>query len=160
MSCNIEKCVIEKFLHEVEAKHSHFFADAQIAILRGTANNFFKKAEANKSTKDLQVFKNDEINANVRVIEKNGEYWFVAKDVCDALGIQNSRDTIAKLLDDDEKGVASIYTLGGPQQINIVNEPGLYKLIFGSRKPEAKAFKRWVTHEVLPSTVALSTKSN
>ena len=87
----------------------------------------------------------------IRFIQQNGELWFVAADVCRALDIQNSRDVVAKQLDDDEKGVATIYTLGGAQQMNIISEPGLYRLIFMSRKPEAKKFKRWVTHEVLPS---------
>ena len=87
----------------------------------------------------------------IRFLQQNSEIWFVAVDVCRALDIQNSRDVVAKQLDDDEKGVATIYTLGGAQQMNIVSEPGLYRLIFMSRKPEAKKFKRWVTHEVLPS---------
>ncbi|MBE3586533.1 MAG: Bro-N domain-containing protein [Thermoanaerobacter sp.] len=86
----------------------------------------------------------------VRVIVKDGEPWFIAKDVCEILDIANSRDAIARL-DGDEKGVAITDTPGGPQEMQIVNEPGLYSLIFTSRKPEAKAFKRWVTHEVLPT---------
>jgi prophage antirepressor-like protein len=88
---------------------------------------------------------------NVRmVMGEDGAPWWVAKDVCDVLGIGNSSMTLERL-DDDEKGVNSIDTLGGPQQCAFVNEPGLYSLILGSRKPEAKEFKRWVTHEVLPS---------
>lgn len=79
-----------------------------------------------------------------------GEPWFVAADVCRALGIGNSRDATARL-DDDEKGVVSTDTLGGKQELTIVNEPGLYALVLSSRKPEAKAFKRWITHEVIPS---------
>ena len=78
-----------------------------------------------------------------------GEPWFVAKDVCDILEISNSRDAVSKL-DSDEKGVANTDTLGGAQQASIISEPGLYKLIMRSRKPEAKEFQRWVTHEVLP----------
>lgn len=73
----------------------------------------------------------------------------MAKDVCDILELSNSRDAITRL-DEDEKGVASIYNLGGYQQVTIVNEPGLYTLILGSRKPEARLFKRWITHEVIP----------
>lgn len=76
--------------------------------------------------------------------------WFVAADVCRALEISNSRDAVARL-DDDEKGVGSADTLGGKQGMQIINEPGLYTLVLGSRKPEAKTFKRWVTHEVLPA---------
>ncbi len=78
------------------------------------------------------------------------EPWFVASDVCAALTIGNSRMALDRL-DDDEKGVSSIDTLGGKQDMAVVNESGLYSLILGSRKPEAKRFKRWVTHEVLPS---------
>ena len=66
-----------------------------------------------------------------------------------ALDIQNTTDAMSRL-DEDEKGVDSIYTLGGAQDLLIVNEPGLYSLVLGSRKPEAKAFKRWITHEVIP----------
>lgn len=76
--------------------------------------------------------------------------WFVLKDVCDALGIKNSRDVYARL-DDDEKGVALIDTLGGMQNMNTVNEPGLYNVILRSDSEKAKPFRRWVTHEVLPS---------
>ena len=86
----------------------------------------------------------------VRTITRNGEPWFVVKDVCDILEIQNSRDTLTRL-DEDEKDVDSIYTLGGNQEMQVVSESGLYNLIIGSKKTEAKAFKRWVTHEVLPS---------
>ena len=86
----------------------------------------------------------------VRVVFKNGEPLFVAADVCRILEIGNSRDAAARL-DDDEKGVVLTDTPGGPQEMTAVNEPGLYHLILSSRKPEARAFKRWVTHEVLPS---------
>lgn len=87
----------------------------------------------------------------VRTVMVNGEPWWVAKDVCDVLGILNPSDAISKNLDDDEKGVDLIYTPGGKQKVVIVNESGLYSLILRSRKPEAKRFKRWVTHEVLPT---------
>ena len=97
-----------------------------------------------------ELFEHEEFG-QFRYIKRDEEIWFVAVDVCRALDIQNSRDVVAKQLDDDEKGVATIYTLGGAQQMNIVSEPGLYRLIFMSRKPEAKKFKRWVTHEVLPA---------
>jgi len=70
--------------------------------------------------------------------------------VCAVLGLGNPRSSLA-LLDDDEKGVHTMDTLGGPQSVAIVSEPGLYSLILRSRRPEAKAFKRWVVHEVLPS---------
>ena len=87
----------------------------------------------------------------VRIIEKDGEPWFVAKDVCNILEIKNSRDTLSKCLDSDEKGVEIIYSPHGENEMGIISEAGLYSLIFRSRKAEAKAFKRWVTHDVLPS---------
>lgn len=86
----------------------------------------------------------------LRTVVKDGEPWFVAKDVCEILELGNSRMALQRL-DDDEKGVSSIDTPGGIQEMQVVNEPGLYTLILGSRKPEAKAFKRWITHEVLPN---------
>ncbi|WP_207679893.1 BRO-N domain-containing protein [Desulfonema magnum] len=75
---------------------------------------------------------------------------FVAKDVCEILTVQNHRDALAGL-DDDEKGVAKIYTPGGIQKMLTLYEPGFYTLLIRSNKPEAKPFRRWVTHEVLPS---------
>lgn len=89
-------------------------------------------------------------NQQVRTVEQDGQVWFVAKDVCDILGIKNVNDTVRKELDDDEKGIEKIYTPGGNQDMTVVTEPGLYKLIFRSKKPEAKEFTRWVTHELLP----------
>lgn len=85
----------------------------------------------------------------VRTVVIDGEPWFVAADVCAVLGIANSRDALGRL-DDDEKGVATADTLGGPQQVAVVNEPGVYGLTWTSRKPEAAAFRRWIKHEVLP----------
>ena len=98
----------------------------------------------------VQVFDSTEFG-EIRVLTDNsGDAWFVAKDVCDALGINNSRQALTRL-DDDEKGVISNDTLGGSQQMATVSEAGLYALVLSSKKPEAKAFKRWVTHDVLPS---------
>lgn len=97
---------------------------------------------------DLQVF--DFETQPLRTVTLDGDPWFVAKDVCDILEITNSRDALSRL-DDDEKGVATTDTPGGPQEMAIVNESGLYVLVLGSRKPEAKVFKRWITHEVIPS---------
>ncbi|MTI84273.1 MAG: Bro-N domain-containing protein [Firmicutes bacterium] len=76
-----------------------------------------------------------------------GEPWFAARDVCDVLEIQQVVRAVERL-DEDEKGMSLIHTLGGNQETTIVNEPGLYRLIMGSRKPEAREFKRWVVHEV------------
>lgn len=87
----------------------------------------------------------------VRVITDDaGAPWFVAADVCAALGISRTDDGVSRL-DDDEKGTGSIRTPGGDQQMTTVNESGLYSLVLGSRKPEAKRFKKWVTSEVLPA---------
>ncbi len=96
----------------------------------------------------LQIFKHEQFG-NVRTVILNGEIWFVAADVCRALELSDTHKAVDRL-DDDEKGTSSIPTLGGPQDMLTVNEPGLYALILGSRKPEARAFKRWITHEVLP----------
>ena len=86
----------------------------------------------------------------MRTVGIDGEPWFVAADVCAALSIANSRDAATRL-DEDKKGVATIDTLGGRQELGTVNESRLYSLILGSRKPEAKRFKKWVTSEVLPA---------
>ena len=96
----------------------------------------------------LQVFEYK--GANVRTVERDGDAWFVAKDVADVLGIQNIRQNLDEL-DDDEKGVCNVYTLGGNQSMTVISEPGLYALVLKSRKPEAKEFSRWVRHEVLPA---------
>lgn len=86
----------------------------------------------------------------VRTLVIEGEPWFVAADVCEAIGYDHTPGALRRL-DDDEKGVRSMHTLGGPQEMGIINESGLYSLILGSRKPEAKRFKKWVTSEVLPA---------
>jgi len=97
---------------------------------------------------DLKIFNYE--GSTVRTVLRNGDPWWVLKDVCSVLEIGNSRDVMARL-DNDEKGVDIIDTLGGRQEVSIINESGLYNIILVSRKPEAKKFKRWVTHEVLPS---------
>jgi len=92
-----------------------------------------------------------DFNSNqVRTVSIEGQPWFVAKDVCNALEIANPRDAINKL-DEDEKGVVNADTLGGSQEISIISESGMYSLVLKSRKPEAKAFKKWITAVVLPS---------
>ena len=98
---------------------------------------------------EMQIFQNRAFGA-VRVVEHEGEPWFVAKDVCECLELTDVSKTIS-LLDDDEKGTNSIRTPGGKQDMLIVSEPGLYSLVLRSHKPEAKAFKRWIVHEVIPS---------
>ena len=99
---------------------------------------------------NIVPFNNAALGCSVRTVIINEEPWFVAKDVCDALEIGNSRQAVS-YLDDDEKGVTTNDTLGGTQQVSIINESGLYSLILRSRKPEAKKFKKWVTEEVLPT---------
>lgn len=98
----------------------------------------------------LHVFKNDEFGT-VRTLILDGQPYFVGKDVADILGYSNSRDALAKRVDDEDKGVAKCDTLGGVQDLVVINESGLYSLILTSRLPSARRFKRWVTSEVLPS---------
>lgn len=97
---------------------------------------------------DMKIFENSEFGA-VRVVDVNGEPWFVARDVCECLELDLASG--ARGLDEDEKGLHTVQTPGGAQEMSIVSEAGLYSLILRSRKPEAKAFKRWITHEVLPA---------
>ena len=98
---------------------------------------------------NLMIFENPDFGA-VRSILIDGDPWFVATDVCKALEIEKTNRALSRL-DDDEKGAHSVSTPGGRQRMSIISESGLYSLILGSRKPEARAFKRWITHEVIPS---------
>ena len=90
-------------------------------------------------------------NSEIRTVEKDGEPWFVAKDIAKVLGYANASKAIADHVDAEDKGVTKCYTLGGTQDLTILNESGLYSLILSSKLPNAKKFKRWVTNEVLPS---------
>ncbi|QHZ52462.1 phage antirepressor [Paenibacillus larvae] len=96
----------------------------------------------------LQVF--NFTGKDVRVVVKDGHPWWVAKDVSELLGFRMASD-FTRTLDDDEKDTQIVRTPGGNQEVTIINESGLYSAILKSRKPEAKQFKRWVTHEVLPA---------
>lgn len=96
---------------------------------------------------ELQIFENSEFG-QIRTITKNNEPWFVASDICKALDIANTTQAMQRL-DDDEKSMLNIGLSGG--YTNCVNEYGLYNLVLASRKKEAREFKRWITHEVLPS---------
>lgn len=87
----------------------------------------------------------------IRVLEINGEPWFIGRDVAEVLGYNNTRDALRRHVDAEDKGVANCDTLGGKQELTAINESGLYSLIVGSKLPSAKKFKRWVTSEVLPS---------
>lgn len=98
---------------------------------------------------DIQIFKNEQFG-EVRTIAKDGEPWFVAADVCKALEIGNPTDAIRRL-DADEHTLVLIEGASNGLPVNAVSEAGLYTLVLGSRKPEAKAFKRWITHEVIPT---------
>ncbi len=87
----------------------------------------------------------------VRGVIKNGEPWFMGKDICQVLGISNHKDALGRLDDDERYGVGITDPIGRQQEATFVNESGLYSLIMQSRKPAAKAFRKWVTSEVLPS---------
>ena len=95
---------------------------------------------------NMQIFQNEAFG-EIRTLNLNGEPWFVAVDVCIALDLSNPTIAVSRL-DEDERAK---FNLGRQGDVTIVNEPGLYTLILGSRKPEAKAFKRWIAHEVIPS---------
>lgn len=101
----------------------------------------------------LQTFDSPSFGS-LRVAERDGQPWFVAKDVCDCLELENVSEAL-RALDEDERFTVSNPEgnprAGIPLQFNIISEPGLYSLILRSRKPEAKAFKRWITHEVIPA---------
>ena len=98
---------------------------------------------------NLQLFAFE--GSQVRALEIENEPWFVGKDVAKILGYSNSRDALKRYVDDEDKGVAKLDTLGGKQNQTIINESGLYSLILSSKMPNAKKFKHWVTSEVLPA---------
>ena len=87
----------------------------------------------------------------VRTVVRDGEPWFVGKDVADILGYSDTAQAVRKRIDDEDKGVVEMTTPGGKQNMVVINESGLYSLILSSKLPTAKAFKRWVTSEVLPT---------
>lgn len=97
----------------------------------------------------LQTFNFNE--SEIRTLLINNEPYFVGKDVAEILGYKNVRDALSKHVDDEDKGVAKCDTLGGKQDLTVINESGIYSLVFGSKLPRAKEFKRWVTTEVLPT---------
>ena len=99
---------------------------------------------------DLQIFSNAEFG-EIRTINLDGTPWFVGKDVAVILGYSNSRKAIIDHVDEEDKGVTKCDTLGGSQELTVINESGLYSLVLSSKLPTAKKFKRWVTSEVLPS---------
>lgn len=99
---------------------------------------------------ELTTFTNPEFG-QVRTIDVDGSPWLVAKDVAAALGYKNSRDAIARHVDEEDKGVVKHDTPSGEQEMVVINESGLYSLVLSSKLPKAREFKRWVTSEVLPS---------
>lgn len=99
---------------------------------------------------ELKIFNNPDFG-EVRTMNIGGEPWFVGKDVAGVLGYSNPNDALKKRVDADDKGVAKCDTLGGAQELTIINESGLYSLVLSSKLPTAKAFKRWITHDVIPS---------
>lgn len=98
---------------------------------------------------NIVAFKYNE--QQVRTIEKNGDPWFVGKDVAEILGYSDTAQAVRKHIDNEDKGVVEMTTPGGKQPVTIINESGLYSLILSSKLPTAKEFKHWVTSEVLPS---------
>lgn len=103
---------------------------------------------AEKNSRQLVAFQFGK--REVRTVIVDNEPWFVAKDVAEILGYSTA-NRMTERLDDDEKGTRKLCTLGGDQEMTIINESGLYNAILGSNKPDAKKFKKWVTAEVLPS---------
>ena len=99
---------------------------------------------------DIQIFNSPEFG-QVRTLTIDGNPWFVGKDVAEILGYERADNAIRNHVDEEDKGVVKHDTLGGVQNLAIINESGVYALIFGSKLPTAKKFKRWVTSEVLPS---------
>ncbi len=99
---------------------------------------------------ELQIFKNAEFGS-IRTLQINGEPYFVGRDVAEILGYSNSRKALADHVDEEDKEVTKCDTLGGTQEMTVINESGLYSLILSSKLPTARRFKRWVTSEVLPT---------
>lgn len=100
---------------------------------------------------ELQIFTSEEFG-EIRAVDKNGEPWFVGKDVAEALGYADTRKALSAHVDEDDRANCPVTDgLGREQQTTIINESGVYSLVFGSKLPRAKEFKRWVTSEVLPA---------
>lgn len=99
---------------------------------------------------EVQIFDNPEFG-KIRTVVIDNEPWFVGKDIAQVLGYTNTRKALADHVDDEDKGVTKCDTLGGMQELTVINESGMYSLIFGSKLESAKRFKHWVTHDVLPA---------
>lgn len=99
---------------------------------------------------NLQIFKNEEFG-EIRTVTVNSEPWFVGKDIAEVLGYAEPRSAVSKKVEECDRGVAEMETPSGKQNMTIINESGLYALIFGSKLESAKRFKHWVTSEILPT---------
>lgn len=99
---------------------------------------------------ELMIFENPEFG-KIRSVQLDGEAWLVGKDVAEVLGYKNPRDALMRHVDEEDKGVVKHDTLGGEQDLTVINESGLYSLVLSSKLPGAKRFRRWVTSEVLPT---------
>lgn len=111
------------------------------------------KNKDKNENKELQIFNNPEFG-EVRTTVIDGEPWFVGKDIAAALGYgagKSLANAVANHVDDEDKGVTEMMTPGGKQMMTVINESGVYSLVFGSKLPSAKAFKHWITHEVIPA---------
>lgn len=113
--------------------------------------NISPKATPSTMSKLLSSFTFPDDGRDIQVVDRNGDPWFIAKDVCEILGIVNNRDALSTLDEDEKDDVGIPDAIGRLQNTSIINESGLYSLILRSRKPEAKPFKKWVTKTVLPS---------
>lgn len=118
------------------------------SVLSSTENGTLDEQVPATAPAAIKLF--EDKGFKIRVIMRAGDPWFVARDACECLTISNVSDACSRL-DEDERGIVLTDTPSGKQEMLIVSEPGLYSLIGSSKKPEAKAFKRWVNHEVLPS---------
>jgi len=139
---------IERYLHKHFAEYRQqgewFKLKFQTAVNEAKKQDFQTEEPSKLLTFDFET------NQIKTMIDEKGELWFVAKDVCNVL--QHTNVSVAcKIVDDDEKGLRKVYTLGGEQDILCVNESGFYVLVIRSNKPQAKKFRKWVTSEVLPS---------
>ena len=99
---------------------------------------------------ELQIFQSPEFG-RVRTVSIDGEPWFVGKDIALALGYCNTKDALSRHVDAEDKGGSRITTPSGEQDMTVINESGLYSLVLSSKLPSAKAFKRWITHDVIPA---------
>ena len=123
---------------------------AYIKISNKMNANQKSQAQTKNEPREIITFQFSESKQQVRNLLIDNKPWFIAKDVCDVLGLSNSRKSVASL-DDDEKDVTKCYTLGGKQNMTVISESGLYALILRSNKPQAKIFRKWITSEVIPS---------